>query len=270
MRWRRIAAVIRRDLTVALGSKAVVLPTLLVPLVLLVALPAAVGLAPRFVDASTAGDVGALLELLPASVVEGLPDDVGLQTAVLMVTYLLSPLVLLVPVMLATVVAADGIAGEKERRTLEGVLLTPLTDRELATAKLLSALVPAVVVGFGGGILYAVVANLTVGQQVGSLVLPTSEYLVMVLWAGPCFAAASLGAVSLVSVRVNTTQEAFQLGGIVVLPVIGLLITQATGVLLLSVWLLVAAGLVALAIAAGLLTAASRALARPRLGPRLG
>jgi ABC-2 type transport system permease protein len=270
MRWRRIRAVVRRDLTVALGSKAVVLPALLVPLVLLVLLPALTGLVPRFIDEATAGDVDALLALLSPEALAGLPDDPGLRTAVVIVTYLLSPLILMVPVMLAAVIAADGIAGEKERHTLEGLLLTPLTDRELATAKLLSALVPAVTLGIVGALMYATVANLAVGLQLGQLILPTVEFLVMALWVGPTFAAASLGAVLLVSVRVNSTQEAFQIGGVVVLPVVILLVSQATGALLLSTWLLAAAGAVALAIAIGLVRLATTSLARPTLGPKLG
>src|SRR5690606_11060330 len=117
--------------------------------------------------------------------------------------------------------------------TLEGLLLTPLTDREIATAKLLAAWIPAVVIGVGGAVVYAVVANVTVGLQLDRLVLPTVEFAVMALWVGPMFAAAALGAVSLVSVRVSTTQEAFQVGGVVVLPVVALMISQASGALLL-------------------------------------
>jgi ABC-2 type transport system permease protein len=269
MRWRGILAVVRRDLTVALGSKAVVLPALVVPAVLLIVLPALAGLAPRALGSITVGELDALLSLLPAGTVEDLPADPGLLAAEVAVTYLLAPMVLMVPVMFAAVLAADAVAGEKERGTLEGVLLTPLTDRELTTAKLLTSLVPAVVLGIGGGVLYAVVANLAVGTQVGRLVLPTPEFAVMVLWAGPTFAAAALAGVLLVSVRVETTQAAFQLGGVVVVPVMALLVTQATGVLLLSVWLLAIAGAVALAIALGLAAAAAQALARPRLGERL-
>ena len=269
MRWRGILAVVRRDLTVALGSKAVVLPALIVPLVLLVLLPAAAGLVPRFMDAATLGDLEAFLDILPAGVVARLPTDPGLQAAVLTVTHLLAPMVLLVPVMFAAVIAADGIAGEKERGTLEGLLLTPLHDREIATAKLLAAWVPAVALGLGGAVVYAAVANLSVGLQLGRLVLPTAEFAVMAVWVGPTFAAAALGAVSLVSIRVKTTQEAFQVGGVVVLPVVALLMTQATGVLLLSVWLLVVAGLVAVGVAGGLLALGAGSLSRSRLGERL-
>jgi ABC-type Na+ efflux pump permease subunit len=171
--------------------------------------------------------------------------------------------------MFAAVVAADGIAGEKERGTLEGLLLTPLTDRELAVSKLLAAWIPAVVLGIGGAVLYATVANLSVGLQVGRLVLPTAEFVVMALWVGPTFAAAAMAAVSLVSARAKTTQEAFQIGGVVVIPVVLMLVSQASGALLLSVWLLWIAGLVALAGTAGLLVAATRTLSRDRLGVRL-
>lgn len=270
MTWRAVWAVVRRDLTVVLASKAVVLPALIVPAVLLIGLPALAGLAPQVVDAASAGDLDALLALLPAGVAAELSADPGLRAGELLVTYLFAPMVLLVPVMFAAVIAADAVAGEKERGTLEGILLTPLTDRELVTAKLLAAWLPAATLGIVGAVAYAVVANLSVGTQVGRLVLPTPEFAVLALLVGPAFAAAALAAVLLTSVRAKTTQEAFQLGGIVVLPVIGLLVSQAVGALLLSVVLLVVAAAVAVAIAVGLLAIGSRRLSRTRLGERLG
>ena len=101
--------------------------------------------------------------------------------------------------------------------------------------------------------------------------LPTPEFALMALWVGPTFAAAALGAVSLVSVRVSTTQEAFQLGGLVVIPVVAMLVSQASGAMLLSPWVLVVAGVVAAALAIG---AAGAGGGRPvdratiRSGPR--
>jgi len=270
VRWRGVRAVVRRDLTVVLGSKAVVLPALIVPAVLLVLLPGMAGLAPRFVDTATTGDIAALLELLPDGTLAELADDPALLAAELMVGYLFTPFVLIVPVMYASVIAADAVAGERERGSLEAVLLTPLSDRELVVAKLTTAWLPAAALGVGGAALYALVANLSVGTQVGRLVLPTAEFTIMALWTGPTFAAAALGAVLLVSVRAKTTQEAFQLGGVVILPVVVLIVSQVSGALLLSVWVLAGAGAVALVIAAVLLGFAARALSRTRMGERLG
>lgn len=269
MSWRGIRAVIRRDLTVALGSKAVLLPAIIAPLLLLVVLPAAAGYGARFIDQALLGDLQPLLQLLPAGRVDALPPDPGLRAAVLVLTHLLAPLVLIVPVIFASVIAADALAGERERGTLEALLLTPLSDRELAVAKLLTAWIPATVLGLAGAVVYAAVANLVVGVQVGRLILPTPEFAVMALWVGPAMAAATMGAVLLVSMRVNTTQEAFQIGGVVVIPVIGLLVSQAVGALLLSVWLLAAGGLLAWAIAAALLAVGTRSVSRTRLGAQL-
>src|SRR5690554_6435395 len=112
-----------------MGSRAVVLPASIVPVVLLVLLPVLAGLLPGVIDVASSGDLEALPGILPADVLDDLPDDAGLQAAYVTVVYLLAPMVLLVPVMFAAVIAADGVAGEKERGTLEGLLLTPLTDR---------------------------------------------------------------------------------------------------------------------------------------------
>jgi ABC-2 type transport system permease protein len=267
---RGVWAVVRRDLVVVLGSKAVVLPAIIVPALLLVGLPAAAGFAPQVLDAGATSDLEPLFALLPPDRLTELHPDPALRASEVLVTYLFAPLVLLVPTMFAAVIAADGIAGEKERGTLEGLLLTPLADREVVVAKLLAAWVPAAALGIVGAVVYALVANLAVGTQVDRLVLPTAEFAVMALVVGPAFAAAALAAVLLTSVRANSTQEAFQLGGLVVLPVIGMVASQAVGVLLLSVTLLLVTAAVTLAAAVALVAVGTRRLSRPRLGERLG
>ena len=269
MNWRAIRAIVRRDLTVAAGSKAVVLPAVIIPAILLIVIPALAGSLPVIARPDAYADLEPLIGLLPDQALAELPGDRGERIAYLMVAYLLTPVVLLVPVLFASVIAADGVAGERERGTLEGLLLTPVTDRELAVAKLLAAWLPSLVLSVGGASVYAAVGNLTIGLQLGRLVLPTTEFAVLALWVGPAFAAAALGVVSLVSVRVGTTQEAFQLGGLVVLPIVAMLLSQASGALLLSPWVLVVVGLVAASIAVGVVALGARGMARSRLGPRL-
>ena len=68
----------------------------------------------------------------------------------LVLGYLLSPLLLVIPLMVSAVLAADAFAGEKERRTLEVVLHLPITDRDLFLAKVLTALLPAVAITWVG------------------------------------------------------------------------------------------------------------------------
>ncbi len=270
LRWRGIAAVTRRDLRIVRGSKPVIIPMLIVPAILLVVLPAAMVATVRLgADAIDLSDLDAIVGALSPEVAARVAADPAAGIIEVTLVYLLAPLLLIVPLMTASVIAADAIAGERERQTLESLLLTPLTDRELFTAKLLSAWLPAVTVGVVGGIVYAVVAELTTIGLVDGRMFPNLVWAGLVLWVGPAIAAVSLGITVLVSARVRTVQEAFQLAGIVVLPVIALIVSQAAGLLVLSPLLVLAGGAAIWAIAALLLPAGARAVSRTRLGERL-
>src|SRR6266700_4007176 len=54
----------------------------------------------------------------------------------------------LIPVMLPTTIAAYAVIGEREQRTLETVLTTPVTDAELLAGKAIAAVLPAVAISW--------------------------------------------------------------------------------------------------------------------------
>lgn len=235
-----VVAVIRKDLLAVRRSKAVLLPMLLVPLLLLVVLPALVSLA---ITSDSAPDITSFLSQLPSGLVEPitrLPEDERLL--VLVNGYLLAPLFLIVPLMVSSVLAADAFAGEKERRTLETLLHLPIDARDLFLAKLLSALLPAVAVSWAAFACFAVVANTLAWPVVGRIFVPTPLWLVVVLWVTPGVAALGLGVMVRVSARATSAQEANQLGGAVVLPLIFLAVGQATGLLLVELPVAMAIG----------------------------
>ena len=268
--WSGIAAVVARDLRVVRGSNPVMLPMLIVPGLLLVVLPLMTVIGARMgAHAVDLSDLERLLELLPADLAARAAVDPAPALIEVTLVYLLSPLLLIVPLMTASVIAADSIAGERERKTLEGLLLTPLTDQELFTAKLLGAWLPAVTVGIVGGVIYALVADLAAVGVVEGRLFPNLVWAVLVLWVGPAIAAISLGVTVLVSARVKTVQEAFQIAGVVVLPVVALITMQAVGLLVLSPPLLLATGAASWVIAAVVLRAGTGAVRRTRLGERL-
>ena len=265
MNLRAIRAIAARDLMGVRGRTAVWLPIVLVPLLLLVGLPAVAVLAAR-------GDTSQIAELAP--MLERLPDALRVQfdgmdpaqtIVTLLLVYLFAPMYLIVPLMVASVIAADAFAGEKERRTLEALLYTPTTDRELLLGKLAAGFVPALAVAWGGFALYAVVANVAAWPVMGGAFFPTPMWWVLAGWVAPAVAALGLGATVLVSARVATFQEAYQLGGVVVLPLVLLMVGQATGVLFFSAWLAVALGAVFWAAAALLLSLGLRRFGRSAL-----
>lgn len=268
-RWRPLRAVVRKDLMVALGSRAVTVPFVVVPVLFMFVMPLGVALVAPLA-ASQVGSVAEALETFSPALLaslEGLDD--AQRVVVVGIVYMLAPLFLIVPLMVASVLAADSFAGEKERKTLEVLVYSPLSDGDLVLAKMLSAWLPAVVVGLGSFVVYAVTANAAAWPVMGRLFMPTAMWLVLVAWVMPAAAAVGLGASVIVSARVSTFQEAYQLGGVVVLPIVALVAAQALGVIYLSVWLVAALGLALWLAAAVLLRLGARSLRRTELVARL-
>jgi ABC-type Na+ efflux pump permease subunit len=242
-RWSAIAAVAAKDFTAVRRSKGVMLPMLIVPVLLLVVLPLAVGIAARNAHAP---DVSSILRALPGGLAKpilALPRRERLVT--LVDGYLVAPLFLIVPLMLAAVSAADAFAGEKERKTLESLLHQPIVDRDLFLAKLLGAFVPAVAISWIGFLCFSVVVDVTAWPVAHHLIVPTRLWLVVIFWVAPAVATLGLGVMVRVSARATSTQEANQLGGAVILPLIFLAVGQSTGLLLVSLPIALAIGAVA-------------------------
>jgi ABC-2 type transport system permease protein len=245
--WRAVRAVVRKDLKVVLQNKGVSVPMIVVPLVILVALPALAAFAPALqsMPGTPFAGLDNFIESMPAGLrVELAGLDEAQTMVVLVLVYMLAPLFLILPLMVASVIAADSFAGEKERKTLEALLYTPTTDRELFLAKLLSAWLPALGIAWCGFALYSVVANLAGWPTMGKIFFPNLMWLIMAVWVAPAVAGLGLGVTVLVSVRAQGFQEAYQLGAIVVLPILLLVIGQATGVMYFSTWLVLLLGLV--------------------------
>ena len=260
-------ALVARDFTAVRRSKGVVLPMLIVPALLLVVLPFFVGLAARSAEFN---DVPRLLRSLPHSISHPILSLPRRQQLVVLVNgYLLAPLFLIVPLMVASVLAADAFAGEKERRTIEGLLHLPIPERDLFYAKVFGAFVPAVAVSWVGFVLFSIVVNVTAWPIMHRVFIPTRLWLVMILWVAPAVAMLGLGVMVRVSARSRGTQEANQLGGAVILPLIFLAVGQATGLLLVTLPLAVAIGGGVWAIALWLTLRGARRFTRDRMAGAL-
>ena len=264
--WRVVRAMLRRDLGAIVRSKALLLPMLFLPTVLLVLLPLSIGLAAN----GKTVRVERALELLPERLVEPVlahpPDE---RLVILVLGYLVAPLFLIVPLMVSAVTASDTFAGEKERRTLETLLHLPIRDRDLYLSKLLGGFLPATLVSWVGFVVYAVLANIVCWPVMGRVFLPTWRWMILIFWVAPAVAALGLGVMVRVSTRVNTTQEAQQLGGAVVLPLVMLAVGQTTGLLLTGVATAVLAGAAVWGVAIFLNVRGAKAFTRDRMGTRL-
>lgn len=245
MNWRSIFAIVRRDLTVVARAKAVMIPLVVVPVVLFVGLPLLIGFGLGAAASSDIDDLAPILEALPQSARDSLGSGPLVQQAQLyLLDYQLATFFLIVPLMVCAVIAADSFAGEKERKTLEALLYTPTTDRELYLAKLLGPWLAAVAVTFASYGLYLIVGNVVLAAEVGRVVALTPLWLIVVLWLSPGVAALGLSVLVIVSSRVRGFQEAYQLGGVLVLPIVALVAAQFAGLLFVDAGLAALLGVV--------------------------
>jgi hypothetical protein len=265
--WGAIRAVVVKDVVAIRRSKAIMLPMVGVPFVLLVGLPAAMA---WFARTRTGPDLSNFLNRLPnglADPITRLPDRQ--QLLVLVNGYLLAPLFLIVPLMVSAVLAADAFAGEKERRTMESLLHLPVRDRDLFLAKVLVAFLPSVALSWIGFVAFAVVSNGLGWPVMHRVFVPTGMWLAVIGWVAPAVAAFGLGTMVRISARVRTSQEANQLGGAVIMPVIIVAVGQATGLLLLDMAAVFVAGAVIWLAAAWLIWGGMRRFTRDRIASRL-
>jgi ABC-2 type transport system permease protein len=258
-----ITAIARRDLLTVRRNTGVFVPMIIVPVVLVLVLPSAAFAVSRVDEQLSAFD--RILRLLPADVVDALPPDPGARLAVILATYVLPPLLLIIPLMVASVMATDSIAGERERDTFEGLLLAPVSDREIVAGKLLGALVPAFAVGLGSAALYACVVDALFWSVADGPILPTRTWLLTQLWMGPAFTTAALGLTVVISARAQSAQSASQVAGLAVLPLVLLTIGQLSGVVLVVWWVTLPLGAVLWLAAFVLVRLGARRLGSDRL-----
>jgi len=142
-------------------------------------------------------------------------------------------LLLFIPITTALTIAAHSIIGEKQTRSLEPLLATPVSSLQVLLAKSLSGAIPAL--GFTWivfGIYVLTMEFLARPQVLPNVLIPTTWLLIFVIC--PLIAAMGLIIGVIVSSRANDPRTAQQIAGILVLPVIGLFIAQIQGVYFLT------------------------------------
>jgi ABC-2 type transport system permease protein len=136
-------------------------------------------------------------------------------------------LLVLSPVAAAMSLAAYSVIGEKQARSLEPLLATPISTFELLLAKILGALLPTLALSLLCFALDVAVA-VTFARPGVFLVLLSPRSLAVLFLLGPLASLTALTLAVCVSSRVNDPRSAQQLAVLVVLPLTALLIAQIT------------------------------------------
>jgi ABC-2 type transport system permease protein len=226
----RITTVMVKELLDVCRSRLIlttlIVPTLLYVLVSLLALSA--GSLPGMTGLSR-GELEALERSLPRG-----PGTPTVEAFQLMLVDQILVLYMLAPLFIPLTIASYSIIGEKQLRTLEPLLATPIRTWELLAAKSVASVVPGVLVGW---ISYA--AFLIFGGLAGNAAVVWHAlgpvWLVAFGVLSPLFALLAVSMAVIASSRTNDPRAAQQLGAVVILPISALLTAQVFGFLRLDV-----------------------------------
>jgi ABC-2 type transport system permease protein len=173
----------------------------------------------------------------------GMPLDEGITRFLLRNTL---AFYLLMPVGLSSISAAFSIVAEKQQRTLEPILATPITTLEFLTGKLLASLVPSIILTWAAALLAAVILNWMTWGKYPTLLLPDRFWAVGVFVLAPLMGTASVLATMRLSAKMNDPQAANQFTGLVIVPIFMISIGVFGKLLTLSIGAVVVACLVVL------------------------
>lgn len=240
MNWRSIWAIARKDLKEVRQNKAAWIPAIVLPVIFSIVLPLIFTMLPQLIPVEDIekelGDMDLLLKNLPPAI-QVMFNGLRLEQmfTIYMTAFMLAPLFLVMPLMFSSVVGADSFVGERERKTMEALLYAPTTDVELFLGKVLAAVIPAVSLSWLTYLIYIIIVNAGSFNLFGRIWFPLAPWWPMMLWLTPAFAVLGVSATVMISARVKTFMEAYQLTGSLVIVVLLLVVGQATGVLFLGI-----------------------------------
>ncbi len=189
---------------------------------------------------------------------------VGLSPMDCTLVYTLNMFVLMfmiLPVAIPVTIAAYSIVGEKTTRSLEPLLATPITTVELLGAKIVSAVVPAVLATWLAFGLFMIGAWLLTPPAVFDEFF-SAHWLLAIFVVSPLLAVLATCVAVIVSSRASDPRVAEQLSAVVILPLILLVVGQSLGLILIDRRLMLLLGLIVLILDAALLFLAVRLFQR--------
>ncbi|MHB9936840.1 ABC transporter permease [Clostridium sporogenes] len=230
---RNEKALIYKDINEITSSKRVIIPMTIVPIVLIVIIPLTILIGANYIgnDSSMFTKIAPLIKKLPSEYKTYTPAQLLIKVTM---NFMFPSYFLIIPIMCSGVIGASSFVGEKEHKTLESLLYTPISMEQLLRAKILGVFVPSYIVTLISFIVFGIIFNIGGFIYFGRLIFPDVKWLIIILWISPAINLLSLIFTVMVSSKSDTFQEAQQVSGLLVIPVILILVAQMTGVLLLS------------------------------------
>jgi ABC-2 type transport system permease protein len=135
---------------------------------------------------------------------------------------------------LTSIIASFSIVGEKQSRTLEPLLATPVTTGELLMAKALSALIPSVLATWFAALVFVIGLNFIAISPLVVQAVISPGWIIALIFVTPLLGLSTVALTMAVSSRATDPRSAQQISVLMIIPVMLLFFGQITGFLILS------------------------------------
>lgn len=140
------------------------------------------------------------------------PSEVALLISIF------TEIIILIPAIVSVLIGATSVVIEKNNRSLEPLLATPITDTELLVGKALTPFVPAVILGFAAYGAVIVAVDYLTYPVFGSYVLPTHTMLYQMFVMAPLVGLFGTFVALFISTKIKDVRAAQQVSTLVIMP----------------------------------------------------
>ncbi|NWQ41313.1 ABC transporter permease subunit [Bacillus sp. EB106-08-02-XG196] len=243
MNKQTILTIAQKDMKATFSSKKVWVPMIILAFLLCIVVPACMayfGIHFDLVGTSSKEiekPINAFIKDFPNEEIRNnliaLPT-LGLKFVYFFLTFMMIPFFLMVAIINSMVTSSNSFVGEKERNTLETLLFAPISIKDLFLGKLVASIIPTLGISFAAFIISFIVVNVITYPHFKVILYFNSTWMILMFWVIPILVLFNIILNVLISSKVKKFQEAQQFGGLLVLPIVGILISQASGMFFLS------------------------------------
>jgi len=233
-------AIIKKDIKEILSSKQIYIPMIIVPIIFTIIMPTVLVIGAKY-NINTINGMDMMVKNLSHIIGSLNPSQ---QIIYVALNYMFPPLFLIIPLMCSSIIGASSIVGEKERKTLETILYTPIDIKDLIFSKVIAIFIPSYIITFISFVIFGIVMNIGGITYFDKLIFPNLSWLILLLWICPGVTFLGLLLIVITSAKASNFQEAQQMSALVVVPIVFLVVGQASGLFLLSNLVLIIAGVI--------------------------
>ncbi|MDD6290166.1 MAG: ABC transporter permease subunit [Lachnospiraceae bacterium] len=233
-------ALIKKDIRSITSNKQVLMVMLMVPLALTIVLPS-IFLFVTVLVPDSASDFQKLLDMLPVSAGKHNQEQMILG---LVMNKIMPAFFLIIPILASSVMAASSFVGEKEKHTLETLLYSPLSLKQLFQSKILAGFSVGMMVSYISFAAMMLVLEIEMLFLTGSVMMPDISWLIIMLLIAPAISLIAIAVTVRGSAKAQTIEEAQQRAVFLIFPILALVIGQFTGVILVNSGLLLGLAIV--------------------------